>query len=451
MLIRVGLTNSSLTDLKHSSLKILCDTACSLLGQPGASTIKMTHQTVMGSLPASTSLEVSAKAGNLIVSGVSLKNFSGNSLKEGAISTLEIRGPGQFTLESLARQHGKGSAAPKYVGTLQIFAVANAVRVNLVCTLEDYVKGVLQSEVPESYHLEAIKAQAVAARTYGLHPRIDHSGDQCDVCDSYLCCQYFAGSNLRLAGHYVKAISDTKNEILTWQGKPILALFSSCAGGHTEDYSNCFSDLGTDKFPGTPIPYLKGVAEGPLPGLEDNRVTEASLRQIWHATDLATCDVWSSQFRWHVTVPADALEAEMHHIVETMMGDPQYAPFIVAPSSAKFGQIKEFKVRQRGVSGVAMSLDITTSTGVWKVNKELVIRSLFKNSELKLARLKSARFFLEHEKDRLGLLSKVSIYGLGWGHGVGMQQTGAQGLAKAGQTYKQILAHYFLAAEVANA
>jgi stage II sporulation protein D len=445
MLIRVGLTNSSLTDLKHGSLKILCERACGLTTKPAQGVMAMHDSSPVATVHAGTIVDVTAKKGNLIVTGANLKGES--------ISALDIRaldGPGQFTLENLARQ-GKGSAAPKYIGTLQIFAVADTVRVNLICTLEDYVKGVLQSEVPESYHLEAVKAQAVAARTYGLHPRIDHTGDHCDVCDSYLCCQYFAGSNLRLAGHYVKAISETKNEILTWQGKPILALFSSCAGGHTEDYSNCFSDLGTNNFPGTPIPYLKGVAEGPLPGLEDGRVTEASLRQIWHASDLSTCDAWSSQFRWHVIMPADALEAQMHHIVETMVSDPQYAPFIVAPSSAKFGQIKEFKVSQRGISGVAMCLNITTSTGVWKVKKELVIRSLFKNSELKLARLKSARFFLEHEKDGLGLLSKLSIYGLGWGHGVGMQQTGAQGLARAGQSYKQILAHYFQGAEVANA
>jgi stage II sporulation protein D len=445
MQIRVGLTNSALTDLKHASLKILCDRACVLRGEPRPAAITISHHTAMATVPPGTVVQISAKNGNLIVIGADL---NGRTIATLAIEAMD--GTAQFTLENLARQ-GKGSAPPKYIGALEIFAVADTVRINLICTLEDYVKGVLQSEVPESYHLEAVKAQAVAARTYGLHPRIDHSGDQCDVCDSYLCCQYFAGSNLRLAGHYVKAISETKNEILTWQGKPILALFSSCAGGHTEDYSNCFSDLGTNKFPGTPIPYLKGVAEGHLPDLEDGRVTEAALRQIWQATDLATCDVWSSQFRWHVTIPADALEGQMHHIVETMIGDPQYAPFIVAPPSAKFGHIKEFKVRQRGISGVAMALDITTSTGVWKVSKELVIRSVFKNAELNLARLKSARFFLEVEKDRLGLISKLSIYGLGWGHGVGMQQTGAQGLAKSGQTYKQILGHYFLAAEVANA
>ncbi len=414
----------------------------------------MHHQQVQGSLPAGTTVQVSAKSGYLTLSGFALQSFWGAPVGEKAIASLEIEainGDGQFALENLARQNGKGSSAPKYVGKLQIFAEGNSVKINLLCTLEDYVKGVLASEVPESYHLEAVKAQAVAARTYGLHPRIDHSADHCDVCDSYLCCQYFAGSNLRLAGHYVRAISETKNQILTWQGQPILALFSSCAGGHTEDYSNCFSDPVTNKFPGTAIPYLKGVAEGDLPDGREKIVSEAELRQIWHATTISTCDAWSGQFRWHVIMPADALEAEMHHNVETMLADPQYAPFMVAPPAAKFGHISEFKVGQRGVSGVAMDLQIATSTGVWTIKKELVIRSLFKNSELKLARLKSARFFLEHEKDNLGLLSQVKIYGLGWGHGVGMQQTGAQGLARNGQSYKQILAHYFQGAQVANA
>jgi SpoIID/LytB domain protein len=122
----------------------------------------------------------------------------------------------------------------------------------------------------------------------------------------------------------------------------------------------------------------------------------------------------------------------------------------VPPASKEFGHIKLFKVIKRGKSGSAIELEIDTSTGVWTIKKELVIRSVFKNNELKLARLKSAKLFFDFKHDNIGLLSQVTVYGLGWGHGVGMQQTGAQGWAKQGKTYKQILAHYFRNSEISK-
>src|SRR5438105_11629509 len=98
----------------------------------------------------------------------------------------------EIAIPSLHRE-GKGSNAPKYHGTLEITAVNGKVRLVIITDLEDYVRGVLNSEIPPSYHLEAKKAQAVAARTYGLHPRLSHESEGYNVCDSYLHCQYFAG------------------------------------------------------------------------------------------------------------------------------------------------------------------------------------------------------------------------------------------------------------------
>jgi stage II sporulation protein D len=133
----------------------------------------------------------------------------------------------------------------------------------------------------------------------------------------------------------------------------------------------------------------------------------------------------------------------MHHVIAESLQDELLAPFIKGPDNGQFGQVKKYSISKRGRSGTAMYMQIETSRGNWTIAKELVIRSVFKNPEIKLTRLKSARLFFDHEYDHLGLLSKVTISGMGWGHGVGMQQTGAQGLAKQGKNYKQILAHYF--------
>ena len=453
MQILVGISNSNLTDLAHARIVLLCNSNCELSVMPlvplqtrGTVPPKILHQFEKGS-----EVVLSARSGQLHVSSAGLNLDTKEAISIGSQTS-------SFQITSITRQRAKGNTNPHYSGALFAFAKGDSTRINLFCDLENYVRGVLQSEVPESYHLEAIKAQAVAARTYGLHPRVDHTKDHANVCDSWLCCQYFAGSNFELSGKYKTAIAETENQILTYSGKPILALFSSNAGGFTEDYENCFSDnystgSGVEKFPGTTLAYLKGVPEGKLPGVgsENPRSNEETLRSIYADKSLVTADSSSTQFRWQVSLSANQLESHMHHVIEAMQKDKQFAPFISAPESGQFGHIKGFRARKRGVSATIMELEIQTSTGAWTVSKELAIRSIFKNPEVNLQRLKSAKFFVDQKQDSLGLLSSVQISGMGWGHGVGMQQSGAQGMAKSGSSYEQILAHYFQGAVIAKA
>ena len=388
---------------------------------------------------------------------------------KGADLAVEIGGEGRFTAErvviepkkpgqsifigSIKRARAKGMEGAEYRGYEIDVSPANGhLRLTLSLDLENYLKGVLESEIPASYHLEALKAQAVAARTYALNPRISHEKDNADVCDSYLCCQYFAGHKAIGSHKHTEAIEETAGEILKYGTKAILALFSSNAGGYTSNYEDCFSDPKTHIFPPAPIPYLRAVAEKAHPEqFEPKRSAseiEAHLKDVWHSHHHATFDSWSPHFKWSVRMPAQALEAHMHHELSLLMKDHETAPFVIPPEGGQFGHIQKFEVRERGVSGVAIQLAIHTSHGEWLVKKELVIRSAFKNSELKLARLKSAKVFFEHEHDHLGLLSAVTVRGLGWGHGVGLQQTGAQGMALIGKNYREILAHYFTNAQI---
>lgn len=140
---------------------------------------------------------------------------------------------------------------------------------------------------------------------------------------------------------------------------------------------------------------------------------------------------------------ADDIESNIHATVQKMLDDPERAPFVVAPPGGNFGHIDAFDVVSRGPSGCAIELEIKPSTGNWRFKKELEIRDVFHVSAKKLARLKSARLFFDHSRDGQKLLTAVTIGGLGWGHGVGLQQTGAQGWANSGRDYLWILAHYF--------
>jgi len=433
MNIRIGLSASDLRTLDHYKLSI-SGTTLLLVGMVGDDPMERTPGNASFDLQPGHTISVTAKDNQLLISG--LPDLEGRTARRLRIEPKSA--PGLVCLPDLKREGVQDR--PCYRGVLEVHARGNLVRAVLVSDLDSYVRGVLASEIPGTYHLEAIKAQAVAARTYGLRPRISHDLDHCNVCDSYLCCQYFSGTTGRIATNHTRAIEDTRAQILTWGGRPALALFSSCAGGHTEDYENCFSDPATGKFPPNPIAYLKGVAEGKLPTAFPS---EQAMRQLWSLSKPATADAWSPHFRWKVTLSDRALEGHMHHVVDQLRTSAEYAPFIVAPPSEQFGHVEKFEILNRGVSGCAIALAIHTSRGKWVLTKELVIRNAFKNPDIKLARLKSARVFFEHRLGKLGLLSEVSIFGFGWGHGVGLQQTGAEGFARAGKTYREILSHYF--------
>ena len=118
--------------------------------------------------------------------------------------------------------------------------------------LEEYILGVVLGEMPASFELEALKAQAVVARTYTV--RANHH-ENADICTDHTCCQAYCapkdytGSASALQ-KVRKAVEDTAGEIVTYQGKPIEATYFSCSGGRTEDAVAVW---------GQDVPYLQAV------------------------------------------------------------------------------------------------------------------------------------------------------------------------------------------------
>ncbi|MBS1993919.1 MAG: SpoIID/LytB domain-containing protein [Cyanobacteria bacterium SZAS LIN-3] len=384
--------------------------------------------------------------------GVMVESMSHSEEVPDPAMPIYVKAARSIRVQSLHRAGGE--AHPHYPGDLRIERLGKYLRLSARMTLDQYLRGVLTSEMPASYHHEALNCQALAARTYALNPRISHTPDHVNVCDSYLCCQYFAGLGGEIDPRIEKAIDSTSSQIIVFNDKPILALFSSNAGGHTESYQNCFSDPVTGRFPPEPISYLIGQPEGAYPGLKARVGSEEFLRYLFaakKANNTGVCaDLFSNKFAWSVNLSAAQLEAHLHHVLETLAHNSDTAPFVVPPARGKFGHIQGFEVVKRGVSGVAIELKIKTSSGDWLVKKELVIRKAFANPEARIARLNSARVFFDQSQDKLGLLSTVTVHGLGFGHGVGLQQTGAQGFANLGRNYREIIAHYFPGTAVAT-
>jgi len=429
MQIWVGITNPGLTSLDQAQIQLTASAPMAVSARGQNATLATIVAPALIFTPLSLGVHISTMDRAEEVLTASLP--------------IIVKAARAITVESLQR----AGRRPTYQGEFRIDRHGRSLRLSVRVPLDQYLRGVLASEMPASYHVEALKCQALAARTYALNPRISHVKDGVSVCDSYLCCQYFAGTEDSIAAAIESAIESTTSQVIVCKDKPILALFSASAGGHTESYQNCFSDPVTGRFPPQPISYLTGVPEGNYARVHERVGSEAFLRYLFQAkkhNDTALCaDLFSAKFAWSLTLPVSTLEAHLHDVVEDLLGGKDSAPFVIPPPGGKFGRIRGFEVSKRGVSGVAIELKIKTSHGDWLVQKELLIRTAFANPEARLARLNSARIFFDQEQDRFGLLSHLTISGLGSGHGVGMQQIGAQGFASQGQNYKQILAHYY--------
>jgi stage II sporulation protein D len=138
-----------------------------------------------------------------------------------------------------------------YRGSLSLRQGGDGVRVVNVLPLESYLEGVVPAEMgPKTFpELDALKAQAVAARTYAVARLGEHEAEGYDLCDSVQC-QVYGGA---LWEHPLssQAVRDTAGLVILYQGKPIQAFYHSTCGGHTED--------GEVQFPALSGPYLKGV------------------------------------------------------------------------------------------------------------------------------------------------------------------------------------------------
>jgi len=150
------------------------------------------------------------------------------------------------------------SAAPiqvggtRYRGSIELRINGNRFNVINLVGLEDYLKGVVPAEMGGNIypHIEALKAQAVAARTYVYYNRGQFKSLGFDICATQAC-QVYKGLDVE-EERTNRAIEATKGEILTYDGKPINALFTAFCGGHTEDVEHVFD--------GEAVPYLRGVA-----------------------------------------------------------------------------------------------------------------------------------------------------------------------------------------------
>lgn len=260
--------------------------------------------------------------------------------------------------------------------------------------LDEYLYGVVSAEMPADYDIEALKAQAIVARTYTVYKIMENESKhgEAHICDNSACCQAWISKQDRLErwdedkreenwNKIVSAVNETKGKIITYQGKPINAFFHSNSGGVTETPVNVWG--------GTGYPYLQVVETAG----ED----------------------WYEQYSSEVEISTDDLITKMKQRYPDFEIDFQKEDCVKIVEYTAGNRVKTVKIGNHNLSGVEA-------------------RTIFS--------LKSANFEVEVNDE------KVKFKVKGYGHGVGMSQTGADSLAKQGLNCEEIIKHFYVGVDI---
>lgn len=286
--------------------------------------------------------------------------------------------------------------------------------------LEDYLYGVVAEEMPIRWPAEALKAQSVIARTHALNLKTasPHRDLGYDLCDGQHC-QVYGGVDSEYSPTR-RAVDATHGEVLKYQGRFAQTFYSSNCGGHTQSSQ----EVGWGA-----LPYLKGA-----PDVRRGMEVPASPWEfeLWvKRVPRAYCQnprfTHPPEFRWSRVIPAEELSAR------------------VGRRSA-IGRVRSVRAQLRGRSGHIHKLVVEGAQGTWETTSEAAIRRV-----LGLGPVRSTFFLVEAYRDASGKVQDFVLHGAGWGHAVGLCQSGAAGRAADGAAYAEILAHYYPGTEIGPA
>ena len=322
----------------------------------------------------------------------------------------------RYTVPNIRKNYVKGRETRTYTGDL-IFAPDRRGKLVLINSLgaERVLKGVVPSEIFASAPQPALRAQAIAARNeifsaIGVRNLADPYMLRADVYDQVY------GGVARERPSTSKAVDATRGKVMFYKKQIVEAFYSSNAGGHTEHNENVW-DM-------EPRPYLRGRADAPkgtVPapfkdGISPDEIP-AFLKSTFPAHSKTAPASSARLYRWNKTVPVSKPTAWLKD------------------AGHKIGAIRDIKILKRGVSGRVVRLEVVGSRGKAIVERELNVRRLFGG-------LRSGLFIMKVQK-KAGTVRSISFDGAGFGHGVGMCQTGAIGMAAKGHSPESILKHYY--------
>ena len=357
----------------------------------------------------------------LLEPGTKIVLKTGDERLSGGRMRVETVAPGnQIEVSSIQRKQG----TPSYYGSFEISEEEGGLILLNDVDIEDYLTRVVPSEMPASYELEALKAQAVCARTYACRQIQANSYSQygAHVDDST---NYQVYNNIESSERTDLAVKETDGLEVYYGDAPAETYYFSTSCGYSTDGTIWGASL-------EDVPYLKGIALTEGGQMADLTTNDAFVPFIQGQGE-TNYDSGFPMYRWKTKITNQKLAEKITDI----------------------GEIQGIFVTERGTGGIAKTVKIVGSEGEKTVKGQTQIRNLLGDSDLTITKndgttmsgwtsLPSAFIAVdETARDAEKGIRTFTIWGGGYGHGVGMSQNGAHQMAREGKSFEEILTFFY--------
>lgn len=393
-------------------------------------------------------------------------------LSEGRIIIETLSESGRIEILSINRSGG----TPKYRGRVEVSVEDEGLLLINELALEEYLYAVVPSEMPTYYGIEALKAQAVCARSYAYRHLLANSLSRygAHVDDSV---SYQVYNNIPENEESVLAVKDTYGKVIEYEGEVITAYYFSTSSGHTTAVEDVWVG-------GNEISYLSGrllsvdgdskdvISQAENENKYSNLKDEENFRAFILDEKYQTYDKEFNWYRWNVTIDSESIKKTLDQkLASRYEANPDLIQSLVSGSidsgDAVFeskpvetiGDIVDISVLKRGQGGIIKELLIEGTKETIKVMTEYNIRLFMSPEETTLYRkdksgvdnmslLPSAFFFVDKDGDSQEA-DTFTLRGGGYGHGVGMSQNGVKGMADLGKEYEEIIPYFYKGTKLA--
>jgi stage II sporulation protein D len=364
-------------------------------------------------------------------------------LSEGTLKISVSALDGRITLKSLQRGYGE----PSYRGTIEVTKTEEGLLVINELPLEEYLYAVVPSEMPYTYSQEALKAQAVCARSYAYRQMLGNAyanlGAHVDDSTAF---QVYNNSEEQVTTN--QAVDETYGQVMLYDNEPISAFFYSTSCGYGTD---------ADIWGGEGYPYIRGRLLSTDNASFD--LTDETQFRMFITSTYDTYDKNYGWYRWNVTLPLSSITQSVNaQIASLYAASPEKVLTLegstyVSKEISTVGNVQSVETGTRGNGGVLHSIIIHGDQATVMIQTESYIRRILNPSGCILQKLDGtttdtmttlpSAFFVIDEVREGDTLTGYKFQGGGYGHGAGMSQNGANSMGDAGMGYEEILNFFY--------
>lgn len=385
-------------------------------------------------------------------------NVGDDALSKGRLTIKPDEETGKTIISSMERSYG----SPSYRGAVEVAPTDGGLLIVNELPLEEYLYAVIPSEMPSYYSMEALKSQAVCARSYAYNHLLANSlkeyGAHVDDSVSYQVYNKIAENE-----ETILAVKDTYGKVMTHGGLVVDAYYFSTSSGHTASVGEVWS--GDAQYLTGKLQQVQNEDEVTVSST-DNKIdfsNEETFRNFILNPSYQTYDSEFAWYRWKVTLPLKELGNSINSkIGSRYKANPDYIQTLAKNDEGKevfeslaiesIGSLQDIQIIKREKSGIITEIKLVGDQRTVKIIGEYNIRTLLSPGEQKIVRQDASEvsqsmlpsaFFIMDKVD-----TSVTITGGGYGHGVGMSQNGAKAMADMGKEYNEILKHYYSGVEI---